>query len=224
MSRAFTIGVVRVITLRDEESLNRHGRILERAIPGIKTVSMCIEDQPDGIYDEESERVAVPKIVKTARKLVGMGVDGILISCAADPGVNEVRKITSKPVTGAGRPAALAALGIADRVGVLGIGEDPPKPFLDVLGDRLVAYARPVGVSKTLDLALRKDEIIEAARSLVEMGAEVVALACTGLSTVGAAPLIQKMVGVPVVDALLAAGFFLYHELVRTHRLEEVLV
>lgn len=57
----YTIGLIRVITLEDKEILNLHGRIIESAFPELKVVSRCIEDQPKGIYNEETEREPSPK-------------------------------------------------------------------------------------------------------------------------------------------------------------------
>ncbi len=55
MRNHFVVGVIRVITVDDPEKLNLHGRIIERVYPQIKTVSRCIRNQPQGIYDD-SER------------------------------------------------------------------------------------------------------------------------------------------------------------------------
>ena len=83
--KTFKIGIIRVITLKEEEEINRHGRIIEKAFPNIRTISKCIENQPRGIFDEKSEEEAIPKIVDLAKELLNENVDGIIVSCAADP-------------------------------------------------------------------------------------------------------------------------------------------
>jgi len=40
---------------------------------------------------------------------------------------------------------------------------------------------------------------------------EVIALACTGYSTIGIANDLEKEVGIPVLDAVIAAGLFAWH-------------
>jgi len=223
MRHIFTVGVIRVITISDAEKLALHGRIIERAIPQIKTVSRCIEDQPLGIYDEESKRIAIPKIVRLALRMVEEDkVDGIVVSCAEDPGVDEVRRRVKVPVVGAGSATAAVALAIGNRVGVLGITDEPPSPFIRILGSKLVGYARPKGVKTTLDIEKNIDAVIFAAEQLKNMGAEVIALACTGYSTAGIAPLLQEKIGIPVVDPLIASATVIYSEMIRAYRLKQV--
>ncbi|MFD0446468.1 aspartate/glutamate racemase family protein [Streptomyces indonesiensis] len=47
---------------------------------------------------------------------------------------------------------------------------------------------------------------MEAAAGLVASGADTLLLACTGLNTIGIRPLLERRLGVPVVDPVLAAG------------------
>lgn len=210
----FTIGIIRVITLESESLVKKHGEIVERILPNVKTYSKCIEDQPEGIYDEESEKKAIPKIVKLAKEMEGLGVNGIIVSCAGDPGIDVLEKELKIPVTGAGRPTASLALAISDKVGVLGITKEPPKPFKEVLRDYIVAYEKPIGVKTTLDLAKNIDSIIRAAKRLESAGAKVIALACTGFSTINAAPLIANNVNIPVIDPVMAAAITIYYRIV----------
>ena len=51
--------------------------------------SRCIPDQPEGVHDETSETVAIPKIRKLAKEFEKQGVDGVIISCCGDPGLCE---------------------------------------------------------------------------------------------------------------------------------------
>ena len=46
-------------------------------------------------------------------------------------------------------------------------------------------------------------------------GAQSIALACTGMSTVGMAPRLREAVGLPVIDPVLAEGLFAYYECVQ---------
>jgi len=222
--KRFRVGVIRVITLEDRGLIERHGRIMEKAYPDIETLSVCIEDQPKGIFDESSEKMAAPKIVEAGRRLLEEGVDAIFVSCAADPAVEDLRRIAAgKPVFGAGKPLAALALAISSKVGVLGIGEEPPRPLAATLGDALISYRRPSGVSATTDIAESSGAIIEAARRLRGDGAEVIALGCTGFSTFGTAARLQRLLGIPVLDPVLAAASIIHHELIRASRLGELL-
>ena len=49
----------------------------------------------------------------------------------------------------------------------------------------------------------------------LQMGAEVIALGCTGLATIGIAKDLEKDLGIPVIDPVMAEGLFAYFEAVR---------
>jgi Asp/Glu/hydantoin racemase len=202
------VGIIRVVTSEDEEFLRGHARALEARF-GFPTATRCISDQPHGIHDDASMAVAVPKIVRVAQDLVTQdGADLILISCAADPGIAEVRAAVGVPVVGAGSAAATLALMSSDAVGVLGITPDVPEVVAAILGSRLVAARVPRGVRRTNDL-LTKDGMraaMEAGRDLCDAGATSILFACTGFTTIGLASRIAQQLSVPVVDAVLAAG------------------
>lgn len=50
---------------------------------------------------------------------------------------------------------------------------------------------------------------------LKEQGAEVLALACTGLATIGIAGDLERETGLPVIDPVMAEGLFAHFEAVR---------
>ena len=217
MDKKFTVGVIRVLTSDDPEFVGMHGRIIEEHYPGIRCISKCIPDQPEGIHSHELEQIAVPKIVETAKSFED--VDMIIVSCADDPGVPEVRKaLPGMPVTGGGETTAALSLRYGDKVAVLGIVDYAPKAYLRMIApDRLVAVGRPEGVNSTLDLMTPegRESCFRKGRELKEMGAEVIALGCTGLTTIGIARDLEKELGIPVIDPVLAEGLFAYFEAVR---------
>ncbi len=217
MDRKFTVGVIRVLTSDDPEFVGMHGRVIEEHYPGIRCVSKCIPDQPEGIHSHELEQIAVPKIVETAKSFED--VDMIIVSCADDPGVPEVRKaLPGIPVTGGGETTAALSLRYGDKVAVLGIVDYAPKAYLRMIApDKLVAVGRPEDVNSTLDLMTPegRESCFRKGRELKEMGAEVIALGCTGLTTIGIAQDLEKELGIPVIDPVLAEGLFAYFEAVR---------
>jgi Asp/Glu/hydantoin racemase len=197
-----------VVTLTDEEVLNKHGRIIMGAFPELEVVSRCIEDQPYGIYNKESEEVAKPKVLRLVRRFEAEGFDAVIVSCAADPAVDEARRVVRIPVVGAGSAVASLALAYGRRVGVLNLTEETPEAIRRVLGPHLVAEASPRGVRNTLDL-LRdwgQRAAFEALKELTARGVDVVVLGCTGYSTIEFAGRAREVAGVPVLDPVLAAG------------------
>lgn len=208
------LAVIRVLTINDENLLNAHGRIITERF-GLTTRSYCIPDQPKGIYNEETESIAVPKIVSLARQAESEGAQAIFISCAADPALKEVREECRVPVIGAGSAAAAVALALGNNIGVLNLTENTPLALSSILGQRLVAEAKPEGVENTTDLMkpAGKEQAMKAAERLVQRGADVIVLACTGYSTIGLAREIRRNLAVQVVDAVEAGGLMAWYAL-----------
>lgn len=216
MDEKFKIGLIRVLTIEEEELLNRHGRILMEKFPMLDVESKCIPDQYEGIHSHELEKIAVPKIVELAKTFKDK--DMILVSCADDPGVAEVRAaLPGMPVTGGGETAAALASKYGEKIAVLGIVDYAPKAYLRMLPEKLLAVGKPDGVDSTLDLMTPEGRAscIRKAVELKELGAEVIALGCTGLTTIGIAKEIEEATGLTVIDPVLAQGVFAMFEAVK---------
>jgi len=208
------IGLIRVISFEDKGLVELHGKLIEKYFPGLQVISKCIEDQSKGIYNEETEKIAIPKVVELGIHIKEEEkVKAIIISCAADPGVKELRGLLKIPIIGAGSSVVTLSLSYGDKIGALGITEQVPLIVREILGKHLVAETKPEGIKTTLDLmnSEGKEKALKSIKYLREKGAEVVALACTGYSTVGIARDLEKEVGIPVLDAVIASGLFAWH-------------
>ncbi len=93
--KTYKVGLIRVLTTEDEELLQLHGKLIESYFPMFQVVSRCIPEQPEGIHDDETFAVGVPKVVNLAVELWKEGCQAIIISCAGDPGVPEARQYCS---------------------------------------------------------------------------------------------------------------------------------
>ena len=206
------IGLIRVLTLSDQKEIDRHGLIIEGVFPGLKVISRCIENYPKGLYDKTSEEEAKPKIISLTKELK-KGVEAIIVSCAADPAVKDLKEIVNIPVIGAGESLAAVSRILGSSVGVITITNNVPDPVRRGLGKHYLTWKKVEGVESTLDL--KEGDIVartlNTARALRKQGSNVIALACTGFSTVGVSPEIGKELGIPVVDPVLAAGSIAYH-------------
>ena len=201
------LGMIRVITLRDADAVAAHGNLLARKF-GLAVVSECIPDQPDGIYDDASEALAVPKIVDLARRLEARGCEMIGISCAADPALDEVRAVVGVPVIGAGSAAGHLARAASEKIGVLTILDEVPPRLCRLLGNAYIGIDRPAGVRTTLDLqteAGRQAALLAAGR-LIERGADTIVLGCTGFATMGFAAVLRCHFAAGFIDPIIALG------------------
>ena len=181
----------------------------------MKEETKCIPDQPEGIHSPELCEIAVPKIVETAKSF--QNVDMLIVSCADDPGVRQIRKaMPGMPVTGGGETTVALALRYGEKVGVLGITEYAPDAYRRLLAGKMI-LEKPKGVDSTLDLMTPegRKQVIASGMRLKEKGAEVIALACTGLATIGAAQELEDVTGLPVIDPVMAEGLFAYYESIR---------
>lgn len=80
--KTYKVGLIRVLTTEDEELLQLHGKLIESYFPMFQVVSRCIPEQPEGIHDDETFAVGVPKVVNLAVELWKEGCQAIIISCA----------------------------------------------------------------------------------------------------------------------------------------------
>ena len=214
--KPFRVGLIRVLTSDDQDFIDMHGRIITEHFPGLEVISRCIPDQWEGIHTMELHRQAVPKIVALAKSFEN--IDMILVSCADDPGLEELRAaLPGIPVTGAGETTAALACKYSDRIGVIVISDYTPPSYVRLFADKLVGVEKPDGVNSTLDLMTPegRENCIRSAKKLRDMGAGVIALACTGMTTIGIAETLEKETGLPVIDPVLAEGLFAYFESIR---------
>lgn len=211
MQKKKVVGIIRVVTITDNEILNRHGKLLESIFPEFTTITECIPDQPAGIFSEETESIAIPKIIELGKKMAEK-IDALIISCAADPAVDDLRRILKIPVIGAGSAVVGVGIALGSRIGVLNLNEDTPKVISSLLGNRLIAATSPEGVRTTLDLMTPEgmSAAIKASNYLLNKGADVLVLACTGYATIGLASVLRKEVRAPVVDPVEASGLMVY--------------
>ena len=202
------LGIIRVLTHQDQNFVEEHGRLIHQQY-GLDSISRCIPDQPKGIFDDASEAIAVPKIIALGQQFQAEGCDAIFLSCAADPGLEALRKTVTIPVISAGSASASIAAMLQRPVAVMGIGAEAPRPFKALLGESVI-YARPEGVLNTTDLLSPhgRQSALACADELYRQGIEVIAFSCTGFSTIGLADAINQQLGQIAVDAVRAAGLF----------------
>lgn len=215
MNKKFKIGLIRVLTTEDQEVLQAHGKQIMEYFPTLEVETRCIPDQYEGIHSPELCQIAIPKIVETAKTF--HDVDMIIVSCADDPGVAEIREaIPGMPVTGGGETTVSLALKYGDKIGVLGITDYAPQAYVRMIPDKMI-LGKPEGVNSTLDLMTPegKQSVLAMGQQLKAQGAQVIALACTGLATIGVARDLEEATGLPVIDPVLAEGLFAYFESLR---------
>ncbi len=199
------VGLVRVVSGLDRDQTQAHGRILEQSYPILTVITEAIDGFPDGLYTEEMERQALPEILRVARRLAP-SVDVIAVSCAADPGVQELRRALPVPVVGAGSCLGLVGRALGTKLGILTISSYVPKAVAESLQGCAMAWRQVEGVHRTTDLAGAMDAAVRAATELLDRGCRAIGLACTGFSTIGAAEALREALSIVVLDPVVAMG------------------
>lgn len=215
--KKYNVGLIRVINFEDRELLNLHGEIIEEHYNKLNIISKAIPNQPFGIYNEETKKQAIPKIIELSKSWED--IDALIMSCAGDPALKELREILDIPIIGAGESTSLLSLRYGEKIGVLGITKETPSPYIEILGEKIIGKTYIEGVESTLDLMTEdgRHKAIDAALELKNLGAKVIALACTGMATIGLAKELEKICKIPVIDPVLAEGLITYYELIRNN-------
>ncbi|MCR4391762.1 MAG: aspartate/glutamate racemase family protein [Candidatus Acetothermia bacterium] len=199
------VGLIRVVSNLDHEQAQIHGRILEQAFPTLAVLTQTIDGFPGGLYNRTLEQQAVPEILRVGRALAAR-VDVVAVSCAADPGVDELREALSIPVVGAGSCLGLVGRALGTKVGILTITPYVPQAIVRAFHGCEVPWRQVEGVYRTTDLPGAMDAMVQAAAGLVDQGCRAIGLACTGFSTVGAAAALRQALPVVVLDPVVAMG------------------
>ena len=136
------------------------------------------------------ESLVIPDIITKAVEAEAEGVDGLIIDCMADPGLDAARELVDIPVVGPAQASMHLAATLAHRFSVLVISEG------DIVAvdhqaaryglSRRLASARPINVA-VLDLEENPDATLQALvaagqKAVEEDGAHILIPGCTGLA------------------------------------------
>jgi Asp/Glu/hydantoin racemase len=163
---------------------------------------------PFGIESEDDIAAVIPLVVDEIRD--NDDFDAFVIACYSDPGLNESRAVSSKPVFGIQESAVSLCATRGRRFGVLALSRESIQrhiAYVRQLGyQSFLAAERPLDIS--VDAAANDprvlQKIVDTGRELVdEDGAESLILGCAGLA--GHCRAAQREIGVPVIDPVSAA-------------------
>lgn len=174
-----------------------------------------IDRGPESIENTYDEALATLPILELISEAASDGVDGVFISCFAEPAVHAAREIVDIPVFGGFQPAVHAALGVADSIGVLTILQDvvPMQQRLihqyglaSRVTDMRVIDVPVLGVDDHSNVLDRLEQ--HAIKSIEECNTSGFVLGCTGMLGLAAdlsTRLSERYGHVPVIDPTGAA-------------------
>ena len=176
--------------------------------PSIECATLA--EGPPGIEsDAHVQAVAAPVARFVASREDGAGA--FIIACFSDPGLDEARRATRRPVLGMAASGVLTATALGSRFGVISILEQAiPRHlrYYDALGlrSRLAGdRAVGIGVAGLADESRTLDRMMATGAALRdEDGADVLVLGCAGMARYRER--LEDSLGLPVVDPVLAAA------------------
>jgi allantoin racemase len=183
-----------------------------RSVAGadVSVTGVTSEIGPESIESHYDEALSVPGVLKAVLRGEREGVDGYVIACFGDPGLDAAREVASGPVIG----IAEAAMHTASH---LGRGFSVVTTLKRTIG-RATELAERYGMQRfccgihaceipVLGLDTDPDArkvITEACRDAVESdGSDAVVLGCAGMADMCSE--ISAELGVPVIDGVAAA-------------------
>lgn len=131
-----------------------------------------------------------------------------VVACFSDPGLGYLREMADAPAFGIAEAAIHVAMEQGDNIGIISsVADSLPRHgrYWEELGviDRVVADV-PLGLGVLeLDTPQAYGAALEAGRSLLEAGADVIVLGCTGMTHMEAR--LRDELGVLVIDPCRAA-------------------
>jgi len=181
--------------------------------PGTRLDAVTPAMGPASIESHYDEALSVPGVLSEIAEGERVGIDGYVIACFGDPGLDAARELASGPVVGIAEAAMHAA-------GLLGRGFSVVTT-LDRTRGRAWDLAARYGAGQTcrgvyacdipvLDLDHHPDaldRVVSVARAaLARDGSDVIVLGCAGMADLCAK--VSARLAVPVVDGVTAATVF----------------
>jgi len=168
-----------------------------------------LENAPIGIETAEHVRLVTPMI----KDAIQQGDhDAFVLACFSDPGIRQTRAATGKRVFGIGECAYLEAMSVAEKFGIIAIGDascERQLAYLDDLGFRQrLAATVPLNLSvgELEDESRTRQRLDHVATELLDHGARCLILGCAGMSHY--LRYIQHKFAIPVVDPTVSATWF----------------
>ncbi|WP_436521819.1 aspartate/glutamate racemase family protein [Actinoplanes sp. HUAS TT8] len=203
---------IRVINPNTTASMTTLIEASARAVagPGVVVEGVTPDMGPASIESHYDEALSVPGLLAAVTAGERDGVDGYVVACFGDPGVDAAREIAAGPVVGIAEAAMHAAMLVGRGFSVVTTLSRTRGRALD-----LAVRHAPAGACRgvwacdipVLDLesdpAARKRVTALARQALDRDGSDVIVLGCAGMAAFCAE--VSAEIGAPVIDGVAAA-------------------
>ncbi|MFI1987952.1 aspartate/glutamate racemase family protein [Actinoplanes sp. NPDC020271] len=204
--------LIRVVNPNTTASMTGLIEASARAVagPGVVVEGVTATMGPASIESHYDEALAVPGLLAAVTAGERDGVDGYVVACFGDPGVDAAREVAAGPVVGIAEAAMHAATLVGRGFSVVTSLARTRGRALDLASRHAPAGAcRGVWACDIPVLALESDpaavtRVAALARQALDHdGSDVIVLGCAGMA--GFCAEVSAAVGVPVIDGVAAA-------------------
>ncbi|MET4050421.1 Asp/Glu racemase [Rhodococcus sp. 1163] len=206
---------IKVINPNTTASMTAKIEECARAVAGPDTFVEAVSPSmgPTSIESHVDEALSIPGILEQVVLGETQGVDGYVIACFGDPGMDAAREVASGPVVGIAEAAMHTASFLGRGFSVVTTLERTTGRALDLAAHYgMSSRCRGVHACRIPVLELETDAnarkvITETCReALLRDGSDAIVLGCAGMADL--CEDIQNAIGVPVVDGVTAATLF----------------
>lgn len=178
---------------------------IRRAVGGPDVEVATSTAGPVAIESDADVAAAVDPMLAVARDREAAAY---VVACFSDPGLDELRASTATPAFGVAESAIKLAAEVGSKIGVISsVAASIPRHerYWERIGAAdLIAADIPTGLGVLeLDSSVGFERAVETGRRLIESGADVIVLGCTGMTHMESA--LEAELGVPVIDPCRAA-------------------
>jgi allantoin racemase len=181
-----------------------------RARPGTEVEAVTAPWGTPSVESHAEEALAAVATLEAVAARAGT-VDGVVVACFGDPGLEAVREVSPVPAVGIAEAAMAVAVTLGHRFSIVAARDRARPLMVDVVRrhgfESRCASVRTTGLS-VLELEqspkVAEEAIVAAAqRAVEEDGAEAICLGCAGMA--GLDERVSARLGVPAVDGVGAA-------------------
>lgn len=197
----------------EEEAKRRENLLKEWSFPTTEVEIRTVSQGPASIESMYEEFLSIPETAKLMVQAESEGIDGAILGCAGDPGLDAYRELTNKMVViGPGVSSMHTASLRGSRFSVLTV-TDSTVPSVYELADKAGLRSKLVSVKAVnipvLELANDREktlsQLLEYGREVIKDGADTIVLGCMSMGFLEVAEDMEKALGIPVINPAKAA-------------------
>jgi allantoin racemase len=186
--------------------------VAQAAVPDHEVLAWTNHAGPAAIQGPEDGDAAVIGLLALLPKVVEAGVDALIIACADDTGLEEIRAVAPCVVLGIGQAASMASMVLGKRFSVvttLAVSVPVLEANIQAQGfGALCARVRPTGLP-VLEVESGSPAVIarisdEIALAALEDGVGAVTLGCAGMARLK--PMLTCPPGITLIDGVVASA------------------